>query len=135
LSYQRSVRNDFSFYLAAASGAYIFHSSHTIIATQTYADDFEPWKEGDVVQNVSRSHFTAAAPGGEGSIGFAYRLSPSLSLGLTGRVILISKVEDTSEHADYYKPEWNPAESQLSVMKYGEEYGGIAWGVGASLIF
>ena len=87
------------------------------------------------MQDVWRDHFTAATAGGEGSIGFAYRLSASLSLGLTGRLILISKIEDTSEYADYYKPEWKPAESRLSTMKYGEEYGGIAWGIGASLIF
>jgi hypothetical protein len=98
-------------------------------------DDFQPWKEGDVRQDVSRSHFTAATPGGEGSIGIVHKLTPSLFLGLTGRLILISKTEDTDEYADYYKPEWNPAESRLSTMKYGEEYGGIAWGVGASLIF
>ncbi len=88
-----------------------------------------------MVQDVWRNHFTAAAPGGEGSIGFSYRLGPSVSLGLIGRFIFISKIEDTSEYADYYKPEWNPAEAQLSTMKYGEEYGGVAWGVGAMLIF
>jgi hypothetical protein len=88
-----------------------------------------------VVQDVWRSHFTAATPGGEGSIGFAYRLSPSVSLALIGRLIFISKIEDTSEYADYYKSEWEPAEARLSTMKYGEEYGGIAWGVGAMLTF
>ena len=94
LSYQRPIRDDFSFQLAAAAGAYIFHSSHTITSTQTYMDDFQPWNEGDVRKNVSRSHFTAATPGGEGSVGFVYGLTPSLALGLTGRVILISKIED-----------------------------------------
>ena len=121
--------------MAAAAGAYVFHSNQTITTTQTYVDDFRPWNEGDVRQNVSRSHFTAATPGGEGSIGLVYRLGPSISLGLIGRLILISKTEDTDEYADYYKPEWDPAESRLSTMKYGEEYGGIAWGVGATLMF
>jgi hypothetical protein len=121
--------------LGVGWGAYIFHSSHTTAAIQTYVDDFQPWKEGDVVQDVFKSHFAAATPAGEGSIGFTYNISPSISLRLTGRFILISKIENTTERADYYKPDWDPAEQQLSTMKYDEEYGGIGWGMGASLIF
>ncbi len=135
LSYQRPGQNDFDFHLSVGSGAYLFHASHTTTATQTYIDDFQPWQKGDVREDISRSHFTAATPGGEGSIGFAYRLSPNISVGLTGRLMLISKIRDTTERVDYYKPDWSPAQSQLSTMKYGEEYGGLGWGVGGSLIF
>jgi hypothetical protein len=48
---------------------------------------------------------------------------------------LISKIEDVTEYADYYKTDWDPAQPELITMKYGEEYGGTAWGIGASLIF
>lgn len=113
----------------------MFHAINTITQTNTYVEEYSHWKKGDVRKNVWRSHFTAATPGGEGTIGFAYRLSSSVSLGITGRLILISKIQDVTEYTDYYKTDWDPAQPELIIMKYGEEYGGMGWGIGASLIF
>ena len=98
-------------------------------------EDYSSWKKGDIRKNVWRSYFTAAIPGGEGSIGFAYRLTSSVSLGMTGRLILISKTKDISEYTDYYETEWDSAEPELTTIKQGEEYGGMGWGIDVSLIF
>jgi hypothetical protein len=116
-------------------GAYVFHSVVKTTETHTYVKDWGSWKTGDVSHDVWRIHFTAASPGGEGSIGFAYKLNPSLSLGITGRLTLIAKIKDTYEYTDYYKTDWDPVEPQLMTVEHGEEYGGIGWGMGVSLIF
>lgn len=135
MSYQNPIWDNLSFNFGAGVGGYLFHSTTTITEIHTYVKDYSSWKKGDIRKNVGRSHLTAVTPGGEGSIGFAYRLTPSVSLGITGRLILISKVEDVTENTDYYKTDWDPAEPELMTMKYGEEYGGIGWGISALLIF
>lgn len=116
-------------------GAYVIHSIWTTTEINTFVKDFGDWKKGDVYKYVLRDHFTAVTPGGEGSIGFACKLSPSVSLGITGRLILISKIKAISEETSYYQIDWTPAEPELVSMKYGNEYGGIGWSLGASLSF
>jgi len=116
-------------------GAYVFHAIHTTNVTWTYVQNWGDWKSGEVYKCVWRSHLTVATPGGEGSIGFAYKLSSSVSLGITGRLILISKVTDVTETTSYYQTDWDPKEPELTTVKDGNEYGGIGWGISASLLF
>jgi len=135
LSYQSSIQDNLGFNFGIALGAYVIHSITTTTDSRTYMKDFGEWKKGDVSKYVSPDHFTAVTPGGEGSIGFACKLSPSVSLGITGRLILISKIKAISEETSYYQIDWTPAEPELVSMKYGNEYGGIDWSLGASLSF
>jgi hypothetical protein len=135
LSFRGSINNHFAFDLAVGSGAYLFHSVTATTQLLTYVKELEWWKVGDVRKTVSRDHFAATTIGGEASIGFAYKLNSSLSLGVSGRLILISEIKDISEITDYYKTHWEPAEPVLITIKQGNEYSGIGWGFGASLSF
>lgn len=135
MSYRKHTRDDLSVNLGAGLGAYVLYSVSTTTDIRTYVKDSGDWKRGDVDKDIWRTHFTAVTPGGEGSIGFAYELSPSISVGITGRIILISKIENLYELTSYYKTNWEPAEPQLMTIKLGEEYGGMGWGIGASVIF
>jgi hypothetical protein len=135
LSYQNSILGNLDFNFGTGIGAYLIYSTSTITQINAYVEDYYSWKKGDIRKNVWSSHFTAATAGGEGSIGFVYRLTPSLSLGITGRLILISKIENIAEYTDYYETEWDPAEPKLMTIKEGEEYGGMGWGIDVSVIF
>jgi|GEM_PF-2378541 len=135
LSYQRPIQDNLSFNLGLGLGAYLFHSTLTTTETRAYVKDVGNWKKGEVYEDIERNHFTAATPGGEGSAGFAIRLSPHVSLGITGSLILISKVKDINESTSRDPTEWDPASPELVTMKDGNEYGGIGWRIGASLVF
>jgi hypothetical protein len=135
LSYQGLDLGRINLNFGLGIGAYIFNSTNTTEETEIYVLNTGGWKKGDVNKYILREHFTSATPGGEGSIGFAYKLSSSVTLGITGRLILISKIENTLEYTTFYKTNWDPSDPELVLMKSGEEFGGIGWGMGASLSF
>jgi hypothetical protein len=116
-------------------GGFLIHSLATTNSVNRWVRDSTPWKEGDERKTVNKLHFTALTPGMEGSVRLAYKLGPSASLGLTGRVLVISKIKDTWEATDYYQTDWEPLEPKLVNMKQGYEYGGVGWGLGISISF
>ena len=116
-------------------GGYIFHSTSTTTQIYTFVQDSEPWKTGDVRRSVSRVHLTAASPGAEVSIRLGHRLNQSVSLAITARALATSRIDDTWESTGYYASDWDPAQDELVTMTYGYQYGGIGWGIGASISF
>lgn len=135
MDYQHPVTDRLSVSLGLGIGGYVFHSTCTTTQIHTWVQDSAPWKRGDVSRGVSRVHLTAAAPGAEASIGLAHQLGPSVSLGVTLKVLATSKIDDTWESTGYYAADWDPAEDELMTIKNGYQYGGMGWGIGASISF
>jgi hypothetical protein len=135
IGYDRRTGDDLVFGVGVGVGAFMLYSNHRTTETERYVQDSVPWKEGDVSRNVYREHLAAVIPGGEASFTLAYRLSSSALLGLTARILAISKIKDTWEYTGYYATDWDPAEPELITLKNGYEYGGIGWGLGVTVSF
>lgn len=135
LVFDRSIGDRLVLSVGLGMGGYVLYSSRTTTETQTYVQDVDPWAEGEKHKSVFREHLAVVASGGEASIAFSWRIGRSVLLGLTGRMIVISKIRDTWDYIGYYSTDWDPAESELITMKNGYEYGGIGWGLGGTVRF
>ncbi len=135
LDYTRAFQDDLTLGLGMGMGGYVIHSANVTSETYRYEANNDPWKKGDVRKDVYRTHLTALTPGVEGSVALAYRINPSLRLGLTGKIMVISRIRDTWEYTEYSPTDWDPAQPQLVTIKNGYEYGGVGWGLSATVSF
>jgi len=133
LDYRQTWRDNLSLDLGIGMGGYVLHSVTTSTEAYRYVQNSDPWREGDIQKNVFRTHLSAVTAGGEGLVALACEISRALSLGLTGRIIITSKVEDTWESSGYYPTGWDPVEPELLTVKNGFQYGGTGWGLGATI--
>jgi hypothetical protein len=135
LGYTRALRSDLTLGLGLGMGGYIVHSADVTTEIYRYETNHESWKKGDVRKNVYRAHMTALTPGVEGSVALTYPINSSICLGLTGKIIVISRIRDTWDYTEYCPTDWDPAPPQLVTIKNGYEYGGVGWGMSATVSF
>jgi hypothetical protein len=130
LEYLVTLRHNLTLNLGAGWGGYVLYSTVTSTQTQVYVQDYDPWRPGDIQKNVIRTHLCAITPGGEAMAELIFELYRHVSLGLSGRMIMTSKVKDQWESSGYYATDWDPAQPELITITEGYEYGGVGWGLG-----
>jgi hypothetical protein len=133
LEYLVAPRRNLTLSLGTGWGGYILYSMVTTTQSQVYVQDYDPWREGNIQRNAFKTQLCTVTPGGEASIGATCEIDRQLSLGLTAKMIITSKVRDQWESSGYYSTDWDPAQPELITITEGYQYGGFGWGLGMTV--